>query len=261
MFVKKINIMTQIALVTGATSGIGEATAKMLADEGYNLIITGRRDDRLGKLANELIDKKHIDCFPLCFDIRKIEEVEDAWYSLPPEWQEIDLLINNAGLAAGLESIHEGEIEDWDQMIDTNIKGLLYITRIVTPYMVAEKKGTIINVGSIAGKESYANGAVYCSTKHAVEAITKGMRIDLNPYGIKVGSVCPGAVETEFSVVRLKDKDANKKVYEGFKPLMAKDIADTIQFMVTRPEHVNIADVLIMPSAQASATTIHRNKE
>lgn len=250
--------MAKIALVTGASSGIGTATARVLADEGYNLIITGRRDDRLGKLANELIDKKNIDCFPLCFDIRKMEEVEDAWFALPPEWQQIDVLVNNAGLAAGLESVHEGEIEDWDQMIDTNIKGLLYITRIVTPGMVEKKSGTIINVGSIAGKEAYANGTVYCSTKHAVEAITKGMRIDLNSYGIKVGSICPGAVETEFSVVRLKDKDANKKVYAGFEPLQATDIAETIRFMVTRPGHVNIADVLIMPSAQASATIFNK---
>lgn len=250
--------MAKIALITGATSGIGEATARILAEEGYNLIITGRRDDRLGKLANELIDKKHIDCFPLCFDIRKIAEVEDALYSLPAEWQEIDLLINNAGLAAGLESVHEGEIDDWDQMIDTNIKGLLYITRMVTPHMVEQKHGTIINVGSVAGKEAYANGAVYCATKHAVEAITKGLRMDLNPYGIKVGSVCPGAVETEFSVVRLKDKDANKKVYAGFEPLKAKDIADAIHYMVTRPPHVNIADIFILPVAQASATVINK---
>ncbi len=250
--------MAKIALVTGATSGIGKATARILAEAGYNLIITGRRDDRLGALANELIDKKHIDCFPLCFDIRKIEEVEDAFHSLPVEWREIDVLINNAGLAAGLSPIHEGEIEDWDQMINTNIKGLLYITRIVSPIMVENKTGHIINVGSIAGKEAYANGTVYCATKHGVEAITKGMRIDLNPFGIKVGSVCPGAVETEFSVVRLKDDDANKKVYTGFSPLQAQDIAETIMFMISRPAHVNIGDVLILPTAQASATVINR---
>ncbi len=250
--------MAKIALVTGSTSGIGEATARILAEAGYNLIITGRRDDKLGSLANELIDKKHIDCFPLCFDIRKIEEVEDAFHSLPVEWRKIDVLINNAGLAAGLNPIHEGEIEDWDQMIETNIKGLLYITRIVSPIMVKNKVGHIINVGSIAGKEAYANGTVYCATKHAVEAITKGMRIDLNPFGIKVGSICPGAVETEFSVVRLKDKDANKKVYAGFSPLQAKDIAETIMFMISRPAHVNIGDVLILPTAQASATVINR---
>lgn len=250
--------MAKIALITGATSGIGEATARILANAGYNLIITGRRDDRLGSLANELIDKKHVDCFPLCFDIRKIEEVEDAFYSLPVEWREIDVLINNAGLAAGLSPIHEDEIEDWDRMIETNIKGLLYITRIVSPIMVENKGGHIINVGSIAGKEAYANGTVYCATKHAVEALTKGMRIDLNPFGIKVGSICPGAVETEFSVVRLKDDEANKKVYAGFSPLQAQDIADTIMFMISRPAHVNIGDVLILPTAQASATVINR---
>lgn len=250
--------MSKIALITGASSGIGEATARVLADEGYNLIITGRRDNRLGKLANELIDKKGIDCFPLCFDIRKIEEVEDAFYSLPEDWRNIDILINNAGLAAGLDPIQEAEIEDWDQMIDTNLKGLLYITRIVTPYMVEKKSGIIINVSSIAGKEAYGNGSVYCATKHGVEAITKAMRVDLNSYGIKVGLVSPGAVETEFSVVRLKDKDANKKVYAGFDPLQAKDIAEAIQFMITRPPHVNIADVYILPTAQASPTVFNK---
>lgn len=251
--------MSKIALITGASSGIGEATARILADEGYNLIITGRRDNRLGKLANELIDKKHIDCFPLCFDIRKIEEVEDAFYSLPEDWRNIDILINNAGLAAGIDPVHNAEIEDWDQMIDTNLKGLLYITRIVTPNMVEKKSGMIINVSSIAGKDAYGNGSVYCATKHGVEAITKAMRIDLNPYGIKVGSVSPGAVETEFSVVRLKDNEANKKVYEGFDPLQAKDIAEAIQFMVTRPAHVNIADIYILPTAQASPTVFNKN--
>lgn len=250
--------MSKIALITGATSGIGEATAKVLAEEGYNLILTGRRDNRLGKIANKLIDKYHIDCFPLCFDIRKIEEVEAAFYSLPENWRNIEILINNAGLAAGLDPIHEAEIEDWDQMIDTNLKGLLYITRIVTPIMIEKKSGVIINISSIAGKESYGNGSVYSATKHGVEAITKAMRVDLNPYGIKVGSVSPGAVETEFSVVRLKDKDANKKVYAGFTPLQAKDIADTIQFMITRPAHVNIADIFILPTAQASATVFNK---
>ena len=250
--------MKKIALVTGATSGIGKATAILLAKNNYNIIITGRRDDRLGELAIEIIDKIGVDCFPLCFDIRNLEETENAFNSLPEKWQKIDLLVNNAGLAAGLSPIQDGDVEDWNQMIDTNIKGLLYITKLISPIMVDNKSGQIINIGSIAGKEAYANGAVYCATKFAVDAITKGMRIDLNPYGIKVGSICPGAVETEFSVIRLKDSDANKKVYAGFTPLQAVDIAETILFMATRPAHVNIGDVLITPTAQASATVINR---
>jgi NADP-dependent 3-hydroxy acid dehydrogenase YdfG len=250
--------MRKIALVTGATSGIGAATAKIFAKNNYNLIITGRRDDRLGKLAAEIIDKIGVDCYPLCFDVRNLDEVECAFNSLPEDWTTIDLLINNAGLAAGLSPIHDGDINDWQQMIDTNIKGLLYVTKIVSQIMVKKKQGHIINIGSIAGKEAYANGAVYCATKHAVDAITKGMRIDLNPYGIKVGSICPGAVETEFSIIRLKDADANKSVYVGFTPLQANDIAETILFMATRPAHVNIGDVLILPTAQASATVINR---
>lgn len=252
--------MAKIALITGATSGIGMATARILAKNNFNLIITGRRDDRLGDLAVEIIEKMGADCFPLNFDIRNKEETEEAFYSLPPEWQDIDLLVNNAGLAAGLDPIHEGSLDDWEQMIDTNLKGLLYITRIVAPQMVEKKSGQIINVGSIAGKEAYANGNVYCATKHGVEALTKGMRIDLNPYGIKVGSVCPGAVETEFSVVRLKDENANKKVYDGFTPLSADDIAQTILFMATQPAHVNIADVLVLPTAQASASVFNKKQ-
>ncbi len=250
--------MKKIALITGATSGIGKATALLLAKNNYNVIITGRRDDILGDIASEIIDKHHGDCYPLCFDIRNQEATEEAFYSLPESWQQIDLLVNNAGLAAGLDPIHQADLNDWEQMIDTNIKGLLYITRIVSPLMVERKSGHIINVGSIAGKEAYANGSVYCATKHAVEAITKSMRIDLNPYGIKVGSICPGAVETEFSVVRLKDPEANKKVYAGFTPLQANDIAETILFMASRPAHVNIGDVLILPTAQASATVFNK---
>jgi len=250
--------MRKIAMVTGATSGIGAATARILAKNNFNVIITGRRDDRLGDLAAEIIDKIGVDCCPLCFDIRHLEEVEFAFNSLPENWQKIDLLINNAGLAAGLNPIHEGSIADWEQMIDTNIKGLLFVTKIVSKIMVSNMAGQIINIGSIAGKEAYANGAVYCATKHAVDAITKGMRMDLNPFGIKVGSICPGSVETEFSVVRLKDANANKKVYAGFAPLQANDIAETILFMANRPAHVNIGDVLIFPTAQASATLFKR---
>ena len=246
-----------IALVTGATSGIGKATARLLAQKGFDLIITGRRKERLDKLCKDL-QSGSSDCISLSFDIRDNKAVEKAISSLPEKWQKVDLLINNAGLAAGLSPIHQNEISDWEQMIDTNIKGLLYITKIISAKMVERKQGHIINVSSIAGKEAYGNGAVYCATKHAVEAISKAMRIDLNPYGIKVGTVSPGAVETEFSIVRLKDPDANKKVYEGYTPLTANDIAQSIVFMATQPEHVNIADILILPTAQASASVFNK---
>lgn len=250
--------MKRIALITGATSGIGEATAKLLAENGYNVIITGRRENRLHDLRIKIEKNKDVEVYPLAFDIRKKEEVESAVKSLPEAWRGIDVLVNNAGLAAGLETIQEGNAEDWEQMIDTNVKGLLYISKLIMPIMIKRQKGHIINIGSVAGKETYPKGNVYCATKHAVEAITKGMRIDLNPYGIKVGSICPGMVETEFSIVRLKDPNANEQVYEGIEPLLATDIAETVLFMVTRAKHVNIADVLIFPTSQASATVIHK---
>ncbi len=246
--------MTKTALVTGATSGIGKAMALLLSQNGFKVIVTGRRQDRLKQLADELDNN----AYPLNFDIRDNKQVQKAINSLPEEWQQIDLLINNAGLAAGLEPLHENLIDDWEQMIDTNIKGLLYITKIVSQQMVDRKSGQIINVSSIAGKEAYGKGSVYCATKHAVEALTKAMRIDFNPYNIKVGSVSPGAVETEFSIVRLKDKDANKKVYAGYEPLTANDIAESVLFMATRPPHVNIADIFILPTAQASATVFNK---
>lgn len=248
----------KLALITGATSGIGKATAIKLAEAGYDLIITGRRVKLLMDLEIFIQRNYKRRCLSLNFDIRNPKELDAAMHKLPVDWRKIDLLVNNAGLALGLESIHKGDLSHWEQMIDTNIKGLLYITRIVSPLMAERKSGHIINVGSIAGKEAYANGSVYCATKHAVEAITKSMRIDLNPYGIKVGSICPGAVETEFSVVRLKDPEANKKVYAGFTPLQASDIAETILFMASRPAHVNIGDVLILPTAQASATVFNK---
>ena len=243
------------ALVTGATSGIGKATALLLSQNGFKVIITGRRKDRLDELVRELGEK----AFALNFDIRDKKQVEKALNSLPKEWQQIDLLINNAGLAAGFEPLHENLIDDWEQMIDTNIKGLLYITKIVSQQMVKRQAGQIINVSSIAGKEAYGKGAVYCATKHAVEALTKAMRIDFNPYNIKVGSVSPGAVETEFSIVRLKDEKANKKVYTGYNPLIANDIAEAVLFMATRPSHVNIADIFILPTAQATATIFNKS--
>ncbi len=246
--------MTKTALVTGATSGIGLATAKLLVKNGFKVIITGRRKDRLEQLVDELGDN----AYPLNFDIRDNKQVQKAINSLPETWQTIDLLINNAGLAAGLEPLHKNLIDDWEQMIDTNIKGLLYITKIISQQMVKRQSGQIINVSSIAGKEAYGKGAVYCATKHAVEALTKAMRIDFNPYNIKVGSVSPGAVETEFSIVRLKDLKANQKVYAGYQPLAAKDIADAVVYMATRPAHVNIADILILPTAQANATVFNK---
>lgn len=250
--------MRRIALVTGATSGIGKATAITLAKNGYDVIITGRRKSRLDTLKDEIQKQVVARVYSLNFDIRNKEEVENAIGELPESWKNIDVLINNAGLAAGMDTLQEGSVEDWEQMIDTNIKGLLYISKLIIPLMIDRKQGHIINIGSVAGKETYPKGNVYCATKHAVEAITKGMRIDLNPHGIKVGAICPGMVETEFSIVRMKNADANKSVYQGLQPLLASDIAETILFMVTRPAHVNIADVLIFPTAQASATVVHR---
>ena len=251
--------MNRIALITGATAGIGEATAKILGKNNFDLILTGRRKERLEQLSKSLEKENDCKTLVLAFDIRNKKDTDKAFDSLPDEWKQIDVLVNNAGLAVGLEPIHEGKIDDWERMIDTNIKGLLYITRLVSPGMVDRSSGHIINISSIAGKEAYANGSVYCASKHAVQALTQGMRIDLVKHGIKVSSVAPGAVETEFSVVRFKgDKNKADEVYKGFTPLYAKDIAETILFMVTRPAHVNIDDVLIMPTAQAFSRVIHR---
>lgn len=252
--------MNKTALITGATSGIGRAVAKKLAQNGYNIIITGRRSNLLEALKNEISKEvPGIEVLALNFDVRKQKEVSEAINGLPEKWSKIDVLVNNAGLAAGLDPIHEGSIDDWEQMIDTNVKGLLYITRCVTPSMVKNKSGHIINLGSIAGKEVYENGNVYCATKHAVDALTKGMRIDLLPYNIKVTSIDPGMVETEFSMVRFKgDKKRSDKVYEGLTPLGADDIADAILFVVTRPPHVNINDMIIMPTAQANSVKTFR---
>lgn len=251
-------MMHKIAMITGASSGIGEATAHTLATLGYNLIITGRRQARLNELKSKLV-KYDIDVLTLCFDIRSTEAIETSIDLLKEKWANVDVLVNNAGLAAGADPIQEGLWSDWEQMIDTNIKGLLYLSKMIIPKMIARKTGHIINVSSIAGKETYANGNVYCATKHAVEAITKGMRIDLLPHNIKVSSISPGMVETEFSIVRFHgDKDKADNVYKGLTPLYAQDIAETIEFMVTRPAHVNINDILIMPTAQASAVYNHR---
>jgi 3-hydroxy acid dehydrogenase / malonic semialdehyde reductase len=248
----------KIALITGATSGIGKATAFSLAQLGFKIIATGRRKDRLEELKNEL--PAQTDLLTLCFDVRDKETVSEILSSLPAEWKNIEILINNAGNAHGLDPIQNGSIEDWDAMIDINVKGLLYVSRAVIPGMISRNSGTIINIGSIAGKQVYPNGNVYCGSKHAVDAITNGMRLDLNPHGIKVMGVHPGMVDTEFSLVRFKgDQDRSQKVYEGWEPLRAEDIAEIIAFAVTRPAHVVMADIVILPTAQASATVVRKN--
>ena len=252
--------MNKIALITGATSGIGKACAEILAENNFDLIITGRRNDRLNELSDHLKQKRQIKVLTLNFDVRERNKVEQILNDLPNEWKNIDVLINNAGLAAGVDPIQKGDINDWDIMIDTNVKGLLYVSRMVIPWMVEQKKGHIVNIASIAGKEVYPNGNVYCASKYAVDALSKGMRIDLVNYGIKVTNIAPGMVETEFSEVRLHgDLEAAKNVYKGFEPLKAEDIADTVWFALSRPAHVQIGDVLILPSAQASATLVKRD--
>ncbi len=248
-----------LALITGATSGIGKASAELFAKNGIDLIVTGRRQERLDALTEQLRREFNIQVLSLCFDVRNLKEVEKAIGSLADNYKNIDILLNNAGLASGLSPIQDGDIEDWDKMIDTNVKGLLYVTKMVAPLMINSKKGHIINIGSIAGKETYANGNVYCASKHAVDALNKGMRIDLLPHGIKVSSINPGMVETEFSIVRFHgDTDRAKKAYEGMQPLTAADIAETIYWVATRPAHVNINEVIIMPTVQANSTTVIR---
>ncbi len=248
-----------LVFITGATSGIGKSTAEIFAKNGWDLIITGRRQERLAELKKQLEESYKINVTPLCFDIRQASEVESAIHSLSPETKKIDVLVNNAGLAAGLSSIQDGTLSHWERMIDTNIKGLLYTTKAISNLMIKNGKGHIINIGSIAGKEVYANGNVYCATKHAVDALNKGMRIDLLPHGIKVTAVNPGMVETEFSVVRFDgDEDRAKKVYMGLEPLRPEDIAETIFWIAGRPPHVNINDIIIMPTVQATATTVIR---
>ena len=253
--------MNRTALITGATSGIGEATALLLAKNNFRLIITGRREERLNSLKLKIEAYNKIDVHILCFDVRNLEETKVAISSLPESWNKIDILINNAGLAVGLNTIQDGVIDDWERMIDTNIKGLLYVTRLISPGMIERGKGHIVNISSIAGKETYPLGNVYCASKHAVQSLTKGMRIDMLKYGIKVSSVSPGAVETEFSLVRFKgDEKRAKNVYNGFTPLFANDIAETILFILTRPDHVNIDDVLVMPTAQAFSRDFYRKE-
>ncbi len=249
----------EIVLITGATSGIGHACAVKFAENGHDLILTGRRSDRLEKIKESIRQTYGTKVLTLCFDVRDKASVQKELDSLPEEWKNIGILINNAGLAVGMNPIQEGEIDDWERMIDTNIKGLLYVTRAILPGMTQRNKGHIINIGSIAGKEVYPNGNVYCATKHAVDALTKAMRIDAVKYGIKVTQVAPGAVETEFSIVRFKgDKEKADAVYRGFEPLHPEDIAAVTYFATTLPPHANINDMVVMPTAQASATVFHK---
>ncbi len=253
--------MNKLALITGATAGIGQATAEKFAANGYDLILTGRRTDRLGPLKAVLEKKYGVDVKTLSFDVRNRDEVAASIDGLDDRWKHIDVLVNNAGLALGLNPLHEGDPDDWDTMIDTNLKGLLYMSKVVSAHMVRRGRGHIINIGSIAGKDAYPNGNVYVATKHAVDGLTKAMRIDLLKKGVKVSQIAPGAVETEFSLVRFKgDREAAAKVYQGYQPLTAEDIAESIYFVASRPPHVNINDLLIMPTAQANATTFDKAK-
>lgn len=248
----------KIALITGATSGIGKASAITLAKMGYDIIGTGRRKDRLDELEKEL--PASVRFLPLVFDVRDREKVGEILGNLPSDWAAIDVLINNAGNAHGMDPIQTGSLDDWDAMMDINVKGLLYVSKAIIPGMTERQSGIIINIGSIAGKEVYPNGNVYCGSKHAVDAITKGMRIDLNPFGIKVIGIHPGLVETEFSLVRFKgDEKRAETVYQGYEPLVAQDIADIVEFVVNRPAHVVLADIVVLPTAQAAATLVKKN--
>ena len=254
--------MKRIAFITGATSGIGKATAKKFASHGLNIIITGRRKKKLEELKNELLNIYDIEVLALNFDVRKLEDVNKSIGDLPEHWKEIDILVNNAGLAAGLAHIQDGEIDHWERMIDTNIKGLLYVSRAILPLMVNKEKGHVINISSTAGKEVYENGAVYCGTKHAVDALSKGMRIDLLKHGIKVTAIAPGLVETEFSIVRFDgDREKAKVPYQGMKPLSGEDVAEVIWYTVNQPDHVNLNDIVMTSTAQANSTSVHRMME
>jgi hypothetical protein len=250
--------MTKTAFITGATSGIGKATAELFAKNNIRLILCGRRKERLLKLEESL--SKLTDVTTLQFDVSNRESVFKAIEGLPDNFKNIDILINNAGNAHGLSTIQDGDIDDWDAMMDINVKGLLYVSKAILPRMIDRNSGFIVNIGSTAGKEVYPNGNVYCASKFAVNALNKGMRLDLNKYNIRVSGIHPGLVETEFSDVRFKgDKEKAKSVYSGYQALQAEDIADIIHFVVTRPYHVNIEDLVVFPTAQASATILNRN--
>lgn len=255
--IKNYRMTNKIALITGATSGIGLATAEIFAQNHIDLIICGRRSERLDAFEAKWGDKIAIQ--KLSFDVREKDDVFQKINDLPEEWKNIDILINNAGNAHGLDSFQDGKLEDWEAMIDINVKGLMYVSKAVVPFMLARQSGHIINIGSIAGKEVYPNGNVYCASKYAVDALNQGMRMDLFKQGIKVSAINPGLVETEFSEVRFKgDTERASKVYQGLQPLTAQDIAEIIYFVISRPQHVNIADLIVLPTAQASATLVDR---
>ncbi|WP_337041259.1 SDR family NAD(P)-dependent oxidoreductase [Emticicia sp. 17c] len=249
--------MARIALITGATSGIGKATATAFADAGINLILCGRRQDRLDSLQEYLSTKVAVTT--LNYDVRNKVEVFQAINTLPDEWKNIDILVNNAGNAHGLSPIQDGDVDDWDAMIDGNVQGLLYVSKAIIPGMVERQQGHIVNLSSVAGKYTYANGAVYCASKAAVEALSEGMRMDLTQHGIKITNIAPGAVETEFSLVRFKGDEARaQKVYEGFEPIQPEDVADAIVYAINTPARVTVADIVLYAKAQSAPTVIHR---
>lgn len=249
----------KIVLITGASSGIGLACAETFAEAGAKLIILARRRNKIEEIVDELKEKFKTEVIGFECDVRNYEEVEKTINNLPEEWKNIDVLINNAGLARGIEKIQDGVLDNWNEMIDTNIKGLLYVSRVVLPLMVKRNSGFVINIGSIAGHELYPGGNVYCGTKHAERAISKGMMIDLNGTNVRVSSIDPGMVETEFSIVRFRgDQERAANVYKGLKPLSGKDIADVALFVASRPAHVDIQSVVITPTCQASATVVDR---
>ncbi|HEY0732172.1 MAG TPA: SDR family NAD(P)-dependent oxidoreductase [Chitinophagaceae bacterium] len=252
--------MKKIVFITGATSGIGEACARKFAEQGYDLILNGRRSNRLIKLQKLLAEKYNAESIILQFDVRNREEVFKSIEGLEDRWKQIDVLINNAGLALGRDHFHEADMDDWDTMIDTNVKGLLYVSKAVVPFMVQKKKGHIINLGSVAGKDVYEKGNVYCASKFAVDALNKSMRIDLLQHNIKVTAIHPGAAETEFSLVRFKgDEETAKKIYEGYEPLTADDIAEIIYYTTTLPPHVCINDLVVTSTQQANAIHFHKS--
>ncbi|MCB0723219.1 MAG: SDR family oxidoreductase [Ignavibacteriae bacterium] len=252
-------LLNKTVLITGATSGIGRSTAYLLAEHGANIIIAGRRKERLEEAASEL-DKSGVKVYTMQLDVRNYDDVEKAVSELPDEWKKIDILVNNAGLSRGLNKIHEGVLDDWEEMIDTNVKGLLYVSKCVIPLMLANNSGHVVNIGSIAGHEVYPAGNVYCATKHAVDAITKGMRMDLNGTGVKVTTIDPGLVETEFSNVRFRgDDERAKAVYKGMTPLTPDEVAEAILFVVTCSENMVVAEMILLPKDQASSTMVHRS--
>ncbi|MBD2312344.1 SDR family oxidoreductase [Desertifilum sp. FACHB-1129] len=253
------SLQGQIALITGASSGIGAACARVFAQAGAKLILTARRQERLESLARSLMQDFNCQLYCLALDVRDRTSVEQSFANLPPEWNAIEILVNNAGLSRGLDKLHEGDILDWEEMIDTNVKGLLYVTRTLVPGMVQRQRGHIVNIGSIAGHQTYPGGNVYCATKAAVKALSEGLKQDLLGTPVRVSSVDPGLVETEFSEVRFHgDTERAKTVYQGLTPLTAQDVAEVVLFCVTRPAHVNISDVILVPTDQATTTLVHR---